>query len=236
MENNLQDFLTKIPDGIKIIDANNMIISPGLIDQHIHGGYDCDFNLSTEEEMVDFSTKLAAHGVTAILPTIMTAPEQVIKKQIETVKKAKSRLPGTKFLGIHIEGPFLSLEYKGIHPEISIISPQVENFKKIEDAEIKVVTFSPDIDKDFKLTEYLSDKNIIPSAGHTGASAESIYFAQKHGLKQITHLFNAMAPLHHRNPGITGEALVNDSLYTEVIADGMHLDPIIIELILRAKP
>ena len=228
----------KITENVKIIDAKDKIITPGLIDQHIHGGYGCDFNVSSSEEMIDLSKKLAEHGITSIVPTVMTASVDVLNSQMAKIIEAKKNRPDSsvKFLGIHLEGPFLCPKYKGIHPENEILVPSVKNFKRIENQDIRIVTYSPDLDKDFELTKYLTDKNIIPSAGHTDSDLELMRKACKFGIKQVTHLFNAMPPLHHRNPGIIGEALTNDNIYVEVIADGMHLHPAIIDIVLRTKP
>jgi len=228
----------KIPDDIRTIDARDKIITPGLIDQHIHGGYGCDFNVSSVDEIINLSKKLAEHGITSIVPTVMTASQDILNAQTAKINEAKNNKPdnSVKFLGIHLEGPFLCPKYKGIHPENEILVPSVENFKLIENQDIKIVTYSPDLDKDFELTKYLAEKNIIPSAGHTDADINQIKKACEYGLKQFTHLFNAMTPLHHRNPGIIGEALTNDNLYVEVIADGMHLDPVIVDIVLRTKP
>lgn len=228
----------KIPSSIKVIDANKKIITPGLIDQHIHGGYGIDFNISSADEIIELSNKLAKHGITSIVPTVMTDKIDILKSQIAKIKEAKNKKPDNtvKFLGIHLEGPYLCSQFKGIHSEKDIITPSVDNFKKIETEDIKIVTYSPELDKDLKLTKYLIKKNIIPSIGHTNAEIELVKKAHKAGLKQVTHLFNAMTPLHHRTPGVIGEALTNDELYVEVIADGLHLHPTIIDLILRAKP
>jgi N-acetylglucosamine-6-phosphate deacetylase len=228
----------KIPSAITVIDANKKIITPGLIDQHIHGGYGCDFNVSSVDDIIDFSKKLAKHGVTSIVPTVMTASEKIIKSQIAKIKEANQKKPANtvKFLGIHLEGPYLCTKYKGIHAEDELTAPSVKNFKLIETDDIKIITYSPELDKDLKLTKYLAKKNIIPSIGHTNADIELVQKACKAGLKQATHLFNAMTPLHHRTPGVIGEALTNDEMYVEVIADGLHLHQVIIDLILRSKP
>ena len=225
-------------DGLYIINAEGMIISPGLIDQHINGGYGCDFNVSEQEEIVKILKNLPKNGITSIIPTVMTASEDIIKRQIQVIKTVKENtiINGTRILGIHLEGPYLSQEYKGIQPESYIIKPDVESFKRIEDPEIKILSYAPELDEGFKLTRYLSDKGIIPSAGHSKASHLQIREAVNFGLKHLTHLFNAMTPLHHREPGIIGEGLVNDYLAVEIIADGVHLDPVIIELVLRIKP
>ena len=235
---NLPENLPENVCNINIIDADNLVITPGLVDQHIHGGYGCDFNYSSVEEIIEFSQKLPRHGITSILPTVMTASENVLKKQISNINTAKKFQPlnSTKLLGIHLEGPYLSPKYKGIHPKSEILVPSVENFKRIEDPEIKIVTYAPELDENFEFTKYLASKNIIPAAGHTDADSSEIRAAAGAGLRQITHMFNAMRPLNHRNPGVAGEALINDNLYVEVIADTLHLHPAIIDIILRTKP
>lgn len=237
----LSDQLVDKPEGadsIKLIDGSGKILSAGLIDQHIHGGYGIDFNLATEEQIHYFCSKLPEHGVTSFLPTVMTDSEKNIKNKLELISSIKSTQNSThsKILGMHLEGPFLSPKHKGIHPENDILLPSIGNYKKIENENIKIVTYAPDLDEKLSFTKFLTDNKIIPSAGHSGASCDLVEEAQKAGLKQVTHLFNAMSPIHHRTPGITTEALINDSIYTEVIADGMHLHHKIIGLILKTKP
>ena len=211
----ISDEILKDFKNINTIDTKGLVITPGLIDQHIHGGYGCDFNVSSYEEIINLAQNLPKHGITSIVPTIMTDTETKIKNQasiISDIIKSQSKNL-TKFLGIHLEGPCLCPKYKGIHPESMILSPDVKSFKKIESDDIKIVTYAPELDKGFELTKYLANKNIIPSAGHSNACAEEIREAYNLGLKQVTHLFNAIAPLHHRNPGIIGEALINDNIY-----------------------
>lgn len=234
----IAEISNKLPDNEDSIDAEGLTITPGLIDQHIHGGYGVDFNNAKSEDIVSFCEKITSHGVTSFVATVMTDSEDHIKQQIKEISDAIKKQPenSAKILGIHLEGPFLNPDFKGIHPDSFILEPNIENFKKFENENIKIVSFAPELDKKFEFTKYLTEKTIISSAGHSKATHEELRAASKKGLKQVTHLFNAMSPLHHRNPGILGEALTNDSIYTEVIADNEHLHPIIIDLILRAKP
>jgi N-acetylglucosamine-6-phosphate deacetylase len=228
-------------DEVKYIDAEGLTITPGLIDQHIHGGYGVDFNKASVEEIITLTKKLPKHGITSIVATVMTDSEENIKQQIKEISAAMENMRkkpeiSSKILGIHLEGPFLNPDFKGIHPANYILEPNKENYKKFENNNIKIVSYAPELDKNLDFTKYLVKKNVIPSAGHSKATHEELKTAVNAGLKQVTHLFNAMPQLHHRNPGILGEALVNDEVYTEVIADNKHLHPIILDLILRTKP
>lgn len=225
-------------DEVEFIDANELTITPGLIDQHIHGGYGIDFNNAKAEEILYLTKKLPKYGVTSLVATIMTDSEENIKRQIREISKAIETQPenSAKIIGIHLEGPFLNPDFKGIHPDNYILEPNIKNFEKFESDYIKIVSFAPELDKNLEFTKYLLKKDIIPSAGHSRATHEELKTAAGIGLKQVTHLFNAMPQLHHRNPGIIGETLVNDEIYAEVIADNEHLHPIILDLILRTKP
>lgn len=225
-------------DLLEYIDAEGLTVTPGLIDQHIHGGYGVDFNKATAEEILSLTEKLPAHGVTSVVATIMTDSEENIQRQIKEISEAikNQQENSTQIAGIHLEGPFLNPEFKGIHPDDMLSEPNIKNFKKFENKNIKIVSYAPEFDKNFEFTKYLSENNIIASAGHSKATHEKLNAAVNAGLSQVTHLFNAMSPLHHRNPGILGEALINDNISVEVIADNEHLHPIIIDLILKAKP
>lgn len=232
MENaKIVDITADVSADALIIDAKGCTVTPGLIDQHLHGGYGCDFNTAETAQITDFLVKLPLHGVTTICPTIMTDTLENIKRQINKIKQAKRALPvgAAKILGINLEGPFLNPNCRGAHPEELILPPTVANYKLIEDEEIKIITISPELDENLELVKYLTEKGVIVSAGHTGA--ENLY-----GLKHVTHLFNAMSPLHHRNPGVVGSSLVDDKVYVEVIADHQHLHPDILQLILKSKP
>jgi len=225
-------------DEVEYIDAQNLTITPGFIDQHIHGGYGIDFNTATAEEIIYLTKKLPLRGITSLVATVMTDSEENIKRQIQEISTAMQNQPenSSKILGIHLEGPFLNPEFKGIHPDNYILEPNIKNYEKFENENIKIVSYAPELDKNLEFTRYLSQKNVIPSAGHSKATHEELKMSINAGLKQVTHLFNAMPQLHHRNPGILGEALVNDEIFVEIIADYQHLHPAIIDLILRTKP
>lgn len=234
----LLDFIPSDIENLRIIEANDSIITPGLIDQHIHGGYGCNFNRSDVDTIINFLVKLPEHGITSICPTIMTDTVENTRVQIERVAKAKSLLPenSAKIAGINLEGPFLNPEYKGAHEKELFLNPTIENYQQIESDETRIVTIAPELDKGLELTKYLVEKKIIASAGHSKANTQQIKEGFEVGLKQITHIFNAMPALHHREPGVIGSSLVNDDVYVEVIADYNHLHPDIVKLILSSKP
>lgn len=232
------DITDETPDNTMIVDAEGCFVTPGLIDQHLHGGYGCNFNTADPETIINFLTQLPKHGITSVCPTIMTDTPKNIKEQIEKIKDAKAKLPAAsaKIVGINLEGPFINPEFKGAHPEELCLQPTVQNYRELEDDLIKIITIAPELDENFELTKYLAGKGVIISAGHSNADREVFLQAVAAGLRQVTHIFNAMPPLCHRTPGIIGNSLVNDEVCAEVIADHHHLHPDIVKLILRSKP
>ncbi|MGB9857030.1 MAG: N-acetylglucosamine-6-phosphate deacetylase [Dictyoglomaceae bacterium] len=224
----------------RIIDFKNCYISPGFIDIHIHGAYGKDI-IDGEESAIDtISRFIASKGTTSFLPTVLTAPLSDMEKAIDTVgkfmEKQEKEIKGAKVLGINLEGPFLNKKYKGAQREDSIISPNIEILKRLLTKNVKLITLAPEVEGNFEIIKYLNEKGVKISAGHTDAVSEDLEKAISLGLCHITHLFNGMRPLHHREPGIVGVALTNDKLSVEIIADGIHLSPYILKLVGRIKP
>ena len=226
--------IKEIPEDatVEIINASFCKITAGLFDTHIHGGFDCYFNDSSEEALHNLLLELAKHGITSILATIMTASEHEIKNAIFNLKKAALSAPkgACKIEGIHLEGPYLTRKYAGVHPLDYLKMPSIEDYQKIEDDFIKVVTLAPELDKNKQLTNYLKSKGVIVSGGHSEASPEAMT-----DIFQVTHLFNAMLPINHRTPSLTSDALFRDDVMVEVIADGVHVDTETLKLIFKIK-
>ena len=206
-----------------------MYKSFGLIEQHFHGVFGIDFSNCSVNDFVDVSVEILKYGITRIYPTLMTDDLGKIKSQISKIKKAKEIQPvqSAKISGIHLEGPFINPEKSGIHNPEFILTPSIENYSKIEDDFIKIVTVAPEFDTG--LCQYLKQKGVKVSAGHTTASDLS-------GCDCATHLFNAMSGITHKAENTVTSALVNDDLFVEVIADGNHIIPAVLDLIFRAKP
>lgn len=202
-----------------------------IIEQHFHGAYGVDFANCTVKEVLKLSKTLLYHGIGGFFPTLATDTVENIKQQIEVFKKAsKKQTPQmSKILGVHLEGIFLNPEKKGIHDKSLFLKPTIENFKLIEDDFIKIVTLAPELDKNFELSNYLKEKGIKVQAGHcTGGDLSAC--------NGVTHLFNAMSPITHRTSSTALSGLINDEIYTEIIADGIHFNDDTLELILKSKP
>lgn len=194
------------------IDLKGAKIIPGLIDTHIHGcnGFDtlsCNF-----EPMCDF---LAKNGTTSWMPTLVTTDSQTMKNVTETIPKCK----GAEILGYHLEGPYISKEYKGAHDE-NLIRPA--DWNELSDLKnVSLITIAPEIENALSV---IKKCNFSVSLGHTGCDYETAIKGFEAGAESITHTFNAMTPIHHRNPGIIGAAVFKNT-YAEIISDGFHVHP-----------
>lgn len=206
-----------------------------LVEQHFHGAFGVDFSTCEADEILTLAKKLLTHGIGGFYPTLVTDSVKNIKRQIERIKTAKEKQTSdmAEILGIHIEGIFINLEKKGIHDPKHFLKPTIENYKLIEDANgsdlIKIVTLAPELDENQELQKYLTLKGIKVQAGHCIGTDLS----KCHG---VTHLFNAMQGISHRESSTALSALVDDNIYTEIIADGVHLSDDILKLIFKSKP
>lgn len=208
-----------------------LIKTNGLIDQHIHGAFGVDFSNCNVDELITLTKHLPEDGITMFFPTLATDSIENLKNQIQIIKTAQKKQPknSAKIVGIHLEGPFINPKKKGIHNVNNILQPTLEAFKKIEDEIIKIVTIAPELDTNLELCSYLKSKKIKISAGHTVAT--EIEFAN-----QVTHLFNAMGTIDHKNVTTATQALIDDNIYTEVIADSIHIKDEVLKLIFKTKP
>ena len=206
-----------------------MYTSQGLVEQHIHGAFGFDFMNCSMVDMLVVAKKLFACGVTAFFPTIMTDDLDVIKERIQTVKSAMNKIDNdaAQIAGVHLEGPFINPEKAGIHQKKYMQPLNIDVYKQIEDEIIKIVTLAPELDNG--LISYLKSKDVKISAGHCISSSLS-------NVHQVTHLYNAMGTFSHRDNSTVVQSLVNDNIYTEVIADSMHVSDDVLKLTFRQKP
>lgn len=229
------DIADDVPKNCEIIDVNQKLVSPGLIDIHIHGNMGKDTMEGTDEAIDTISKSVARHGVTSYLPTTMTMDEESIVKALNSIKRGMSRkINGAKVLGAHLEGPFINKIYKGAQNESYIVNPSYEFVKKYEDV-IKVITYAPEEDIDFKFTKDIKkNTDIVLSIGHSAATFIEARDAIRLGATNITHTFNGMTGLNHRDPGVVGAALTTDT-YCEFICDTIHITKDLFQFILDSK-
>lgn len=227
-----------------------------LIEQHFHGAFGIDFNTATVDDVLYLSKEILKYGIGGIFPTIVTDSVENTKHAISVIKEAASRQTSdmAKIFGVHLEGIFLNPEKKGIHNPKHFLAPTVENFKLIEDDFIKIVTLAPElilsplslgdgathvalpinIGDNFiysgeGLIDYLRQRGVKVQAGHcTGGDLT--------GCTGVTHLFNAMTGIAHRGKSTALSALIDDNIYTEIIADGIHVSDDALKLVFKTKP
>ncbi len=224
------------PDA-ECIDLGGRLLAPGLIDIHTHGavGIDTmDADLEGLQKMMRFYAK---HGVTLFLATTMTAPQAKIDRALATIAAAmQAPSPGAKILGAHVEGPYLNRKKGGAQRAEDIRLAEIREYTPlIENDVVRLITLAPEYPENLVLATEASRQGIKVAAGHTCASYEEMSYAVARGISQVTHLFNGMESLHHREPGAVGAALTIDALYCQLIADKIHIKPEVLRLAARAK-
>ena len=232
---NIYPYNTKKVD----IDYANKRIVPGFIDVHTHGAYGFDTNDAEEEGLKKWLKRIPEEGVTALLPTTVTQMPEVLKMALRNVAKVvKDGYEGAEVLGVHFEGPFLDMEYKGAQPPEAIQVPTIEAFDAYQDAAsglIKYITIAPEHDEDFKLIHHLTKNDVVVSIGHSSATYEEAIMTVANGARSMTHVYNGMTPYHHRKLGLVGAAFRIRNLYGEIIADGMHSTPAALNVFYQTK-
>lgn len=214
---------------------------PGFIDLHVHGAAGSDVMDATPEALNTIREALAKEGVTSFLATTMTASPDAIEKTLITVRSAMDNqmdTQGAKIMGVHLEGPFLSLEKVGAQNAKDVLMPDVQWIKQWQHASqnaIKLVTIAPELPHSLDFIRYLQQENIVASMGHTNATYQEGMAAIEAGCSHATHLFNAMRGIHQREPGIATAILLSGKVTAELIVDGVHLDPAIVQLALKLK-
>ncbi len=217
------------------IDARGLIVGPGFIDTQINGGYGHD--LTTDPgSMWQLGPKLTRHGVTAFLPTIISSPSSGTDAAIDALDRRPPDYVGAEPLGLHFEGPMLSTLRPGAHPIAHLLDPNLDMVARwSRDAGVALVTIAPELPAATTVITALAQRDVTVAAGHTEATADDAEIAIGAGVTMVTHLFNAMAPLGHREPNLAGVALADHRLAVGLIADGVHVDPLVIATIWKAK-
>ena len=233
------------PTSAALVDFGDAILAPGFLDIHIHGGAGLDVMRASLDDLPRFDQFLASHGVTGYFATTVAAPLDAtcaaLHRLADSIEKrspnGKSAV-GARPLGIHLEGPFLSHKRRGVHPPEYLVEPTVPIFERLWQAargHVRMLTIAPEIPGAMEVIAEAARRNICVSIGHSDAELAIARQAVKAGAHHATHTFNAMRPLDHRNPGIIGEVLSDDTITADIIVDGIHVSPEVVKLFLQAK-
>ena len=228
----------RLPDNEQVIDAKGRYVSPGFIESHSHGRNGSDFMYPSFEDLNTITSNFIKSGVTGILATTMTMSKEDTYTAIKNIAENIDKVSGSKILGIHMEGPFFNLKYKGAQPEEYMIDPTITNYKSLIGEFgylIKKISLAPELKNADKLIEYLVKEGVVVSLGHTDATYQQAINGIKAGATSGTHTFNAMTPLTHRNPGVVGAIMESDEVYAELILDGIHVSYPAAKVLLKAK-
>src|SRR5271157_1320753 len=230
----------------RVVDFGDAILAPGLIDIHIHGGAGYDVMEGSDESLAAVERMVAQHGVTSYCPTTITAPLDQTLRALEALGKAVQRAesnghsdpPRARPLGVHLEGPFLSHARRGVHSSLYLQAPSMEIFNQMWDAaagHVRVLTIAPELEGALDLIGDASRQGVCVSIGHSNATLAQALAGIQAGARHATHSFNAMRRLEHRDPGLLGAVLTDPAVTADIIADGIHVDPVVVDVFLRAK-
>lgn len=228
----------KADSKMKVVDGRNQLIIPGMLDVHIHGANNFDMMDGTTESIQAVSKKCAETGCTSFLVTSVSSSLADLFGMIKATKKVIGHEEGAKIVGIHLEGPYLNVEKKGMQNPQFLRHPNLSEMKAIfaeANGLIKMVTIAPELPGGLELIDYLVEQEVVVAIAHSNASYEEATEAFEHGASHITHCFNAMPSIHHRSPGLVTAALENDQVSLQAIVDGVHLHPGIIRLMHKIK-
>jgi len=241
----------EIPANATVVDLTrddfaDSILAPGFLDIHMHGGAGFDVMRASPSELSHLNQFLTTHGVIGYFPTTVAAPLdqtcQALQRLAEAIEAAalanKDNAVQAHPLGIHLEGPFLSHQRRGVHPPEYLVEPTLEIFDRLWQAargHVRMLTIAPELPGALEVIAEAARRKVCVSIGHSDATLEAARSGVQAGARHATHTFNAMRPLDHRHPGILAEVLTDDQLSADIIADGIHVAPEVVRLFLRAK-
>lgn len=229
----------KPPAGADVIDAQGSWLLPGFIDVHVHGGYGADFMDAKASSLETITRFHSSMGTTSIVATTMTATREAISDVLESVHSYRSSdMPYAQVVGVHLEGPFINPDKVGAQNPKYVVLPQIEWMKawyELYPGLVKILSLAPEREGALEMIAWCRDHGIAASAAHTDSTYDDIQAAVQHGLSHSVHMYNAMKPLHHREPGTVGAILTTEAVSAEIIADGIHVHPACIKLLAAMK-
>lgn len=221
----------------RIIEGEGLTAFPGFIDEHTHGavGYDvCDGKYESIDKIAEARLK---EGVTMFLPTTLTQPQEVLVAAAQAVAQYRKNERWAETPGMHIEGPYINCAYKGAQNPDFIRLPNTEEIRQLNEiAPVKIVTVAPEVEGAMEFISDMREMGIVTSAGHSGATYAEFLQAKAAGLSHLTHFFNQMSPLHHREIGLVGAGFADNDVKIELICDKLHVKPDIIKIVFNVKP
>ena len=232
-----------IPGSTRVFNFGDAILAPGLIDIHIHGAAGHDVMEGSDESLAAVERLMTRHGVTSYCPTTVTAPPDATLRSLDALGKAVAsadKRDGTRArpLGIHFEGPFLSHAKRGVHPPALLEKGSLELFDRMwqaADGRVSVLTIAPEIEGALDLIAEAARRGVCVSLGHSDAELPAAQAGILAGARHATHTFNAMRALDHRDPGVLGAILTSSEVTADIIVDGIHVNPVIVDLFVKAK-
>ncbi|MCB7050276.1 N-acetylglucosamine-6-phosphate deacetylase [Intestinimonas butyriciproducens] len=228
--------ITALDDRREGEDMGGVLLCPGFVDIHMHGQKGLDsMRPGDNGRMAETQVK---YGVTSFCPASITETDEAIRAYLADIRAAMELERGARVLGAYLEGPYLAERVKGAHNAAKLRDPELTHYKALTagfEDEIRRVTLAPEKPGGMELVQYLKGRGVVASIGHSVATAAEASRAVAQGITCSTHTCNGMEPLHHRKPGVLGVTLTDDGIRAEFIADLVHIDPILIRLIYRAK-
>jgi len=226
--------ISSLPENTQVVDGTGLHLIPGFIDGHIHGANGADVMDATAEALDTIAAVLPEEGTTSFVATTITQAPEHVEAALKNTAAYNSKTGQAEMLGVHLEGPFIEKNKAGAQPLEYIMEPDLEQFKawqQLSGNKIKTITMAPEHDRDGSFIDYLFGNGINVSAGHTDAGFSDMKEAVSLGVRQVTHLCNAMTGIHHRDIGVVGAAFFLEDLRAELIADGIHVSPEMLSLI-----
>ncbi len=230
------EYITALDSRQEGKDMGGLLLCPGYVDIHMHGQKGLDSMRPGDNEKMALTQ--VKYGVTSFLPASITETDAAIRAYLKDIRSAMKMERGARVLGAYLEGPYLTKAFRGAHDAAKLRDPDLTHFKALTtgfEDEIRRVTLAPEKAEGMALVEYLKKQDIVVSIGHSAATAQETTQAIALGVTCSTHTCNGMELLHHRKPGVLGVTLTDNNIKAEFIADLIHIDPVLIKLIYRAK-
>jgi N-acetylglucosamine-6-phosphate deacetylase len=228
----------KIPKNCEVVDVSGKYICPGFVDLLVHGGGGHGFADEDKSSIEKVSRYFLEHGSTTVLASLYAKPEKKLLNDVRSLADYIDAHPESNIRGIHMEGPYLNKELKGAMNEKYLWKPSLESWDKLWTAskgKIKIMTIAPELPGSIEVMREAASQGVVLSIGHSTANYDEIEAAIDNGAAHVTHIFNAMKPFHHRNPGVILGSLLRNELKVELIADTLHVHPAVMELVLKLK-